>query len=125
MAKTPLHALRSRLEALAALAEENFWAVYNLSAQTSEVEALALLFSAADTQLTGASIPLHQYFPRVRQILQGEVWAWHLADGGYSRIVVSLIDGNEVMTMDFGLSRPRAKSRWIECNGGRSASRVE
>ena len=123
MAQTPLHILRSRLETLAAQMEDDFDAVLTLADQQAEVEALAMLFAAADKQITGGVLPAHQYLPRVRQLLSGDPWVWHMADGGYSRVVVSLIDGvTEVMHMDLGLSRPRAKACWAACNGGRPAS---
>lgn len=121
--QTPLHILRARLEVLAAQMESAFEQVTSLADQEAEVYALAMLFSGVDAQLTGFANPLHQYLPRVRQVLQGDPWFWHLADGGYSRISVSLIDGEaNVLTMDFGLSRPLAVARWTECDGGRSAS---
>ena len=121
MDSTPLHTLRARLEALASLVDadecEN---VLALADDPDEVAALTLLFAAADRQLTDKANPPHQYTAHVRTLLGGESWAWHLADGGYSRITVSLVDGPaNVLNIDLGLSLDKPIARWDSTRGGR------
>lgn len=123
MYSTPLHNLRARLEALSELIDredDGYLTVLALADDPVAVEELARLFEAVDRQITGKTTPLHQYLPQVRRLLGGEVWHWHLADGGYSRITVFLVDGpRNVLSFDVGLSTDRAFAAWDGANGGR------
>jgi hypothetical protein len=108
--------LRETLERFARLVEtDDYEQLIEADRDPVVIEALVEAFVRADEYLTGKSNPRHQYEPHVRALLTGTVWHWHLADGGYSRITASIIDGvDRVLAIDLGLSREPVKARWFD-----------
>ena len=76
--------------------------------RVTELERLA---AAVDEQLTGKRQLSYTRF--IVALMEGETWLWHLADGGYSRLTVSIIDGPEhCLRLDRGLSLRRVVEEW-------------
>ena len=107
--------LRETLERFARLVEtDDYEQMIEAERDPVVVATLVEAFVRADEYLTGKSNPRYQYEPHVRALLTGDVWHWHLADGGYSRVTASIIDGvDRVLTIDLGLSREPVKARWL------------
>ena len=119
MTVTPLHKLRARLEDerrrlhTATDEDEYFGRI------PSMLDDVVLLVEAVDRQLTGKTIPRHQYTERVRSMLKGHAWLWHLADGGWSRVTIQMARrSHPIMFIDRGLSRKPVIEAWDEAMGG-------
>ena len=108
---TPLHILRQRLDKHCRSIASN-----GLSdLDSTEIEEWVNLVEAVDRQLTGKSVPRHQYLPHVTAMLDGDVWHWHLADGGYSRITITpsnFFEGRPIIGLDRGLSTAKVIAAW-------------
>ena len=74
---------------------------------------LVTLAAQLDEALTGGQLPPHQYRSHVEALLVGEDWLWHLADGGYSRLTVQIVDPERpLIAIDRGLSTARVVAAW-------------
>tara|TARA_R110000824_G_scaffold131498_3_gene293551 strand:- start:198 stop:560 length:363 start_codon:yes stop_codon:yes gene_type:complete len=119
MTVTPLHKLRARLEderKRLYTHNEDEWLchIHNV------LDEMVLLVEDVDRQLTGKTIPRHQYTERVRSMLEGHAWLWHLADGGWSRVTIQMTPRSRpIMVIDRGLSRKPVIGAWDEANGGK------
>lgn len=120
MSSTSLHILRQRLnDHCRSIANDSF-----SDLDSATVEEWVKLVEAVDRQLTGKSVPRHQYIPHVTAMLEGDVWHWHLADGGYSRITINIpnffgeVRRLPMISLDRGLSTEKVIAAWDAANGG-------
>lgn len=113
---TQLEALLLRWFALASdvnpEAEARFAKEYALMCSPDLANDIATLLGNVDAQLTGKRrASVHAYIRDAQRVLEGETVVLHLADGGYSRLVIQWVD-TPVLSFDVSASLPRAIAAW-------------
>lgn len=106
--RTPLHDLKAHLVGLLELEDKEIMA---LADEPAAVKKLARRMKEADEYLTGKHHQDFIYEKYARGVLEFESVVMHLADGGYSRMAVSLLEPKHLW-MDKGVSLPRAVEQW-------------
>jgi len=77
------------------------------------LERLLSAVREADLYLTGKTGNRGHDLERAVSLLEGETWEIYLSDGGYSRLVIQIVDPDAPsLWLDRELSLPRVVERW-------------
>jgi hypothetical protein len=111
-ADNPLGRLKGHLINLYALYEaEDYDKLMEIMESPVELQKMMQMIGDADEHLTGKRLPEDQYKNSAEVVLQAENEVVHLADGGYSRLIVSYSQPPHLW-IDEGASSPKVVERF-------------